>query len=331
MKNPDSTEAPILGPLMWLPTRPVCRWVTFTGVPSTLTNFPVLVKATNFGKIKTGYDVHFQDAGGTELAFELDWYDDSTKSGAWWVQIPTLTSGTSIKMLYGDSGRTTDQSSPETVWADYDYVYHFTDPDNMKSSVGTYVAEAYNNGVDFSSITQVSNSLTGRGIEFQINSGYGNRYAGIRFANKVSGVPVVWSTYMSSIYVPDGHNVSGNTGWTLFGFNYYYAYHNTYAGGQTNRVSVGASSMALGLSTSSSEVSWVQDCSVLDSSACTANSFRWDDPTFTANGAKSVPNVFVLEELRIGSVFKDTDWLLYEQRNLSQHGNYTTYSDETAA
>jgi len=115
---------------------PPSRWVTFSAPSSTLTNFPALVKARNYTNIANGYDVHFQDANGNELTFDLDWYDNSTKSGAWWVRIPTLSSSgpTSIKMCYGDAALTTNRSDPSTVWADYEFVYHFNAASKTQSA-----------------------------------------------------------------------------------------------------------------------------------------------------------------------------------------------------
>lgn len=110
---------------------PPSRTITFAAPASTLTNFPALVKCNSTFNIgtSTGYDVHFQDLSGNELAYELDYYDSVTGNGAWWVKIPSLpsTGTTSIKMLYGDSSASTNGSSPLTVWADYAAVYHFNE------------------------------------------------------------------------------------------------------------------------------------------------------------------------------------------------------------
>lgn len=307
------------------------RWVTFSGVPSTLTNFPALVKASGWNDIANGFDVHFQDSAGNELAFELDWYDDSSKTGAWWVLIPTLYTGTSIKVVTGDASITSDQSNPTTVWSGYDCVYHFTDPDNIKSSVGSYVADTSYGSLDFSGITMTSNTMTGRGMRFYQTTGYGSSNAAIRLANAISGVPKTWSAYMSNVSVLSGdRNISATTGWTQFGFYFTKATYSTYAGGQTNSISaIKDYTFSYGASTQSGSVAWVRDCAVLDTSNCTANSFRWDDPKISATGySSSASTVFVLDEIRLGSIFRSADWLLYEQRNLSQHDNYTTYSEE---
>lgn len=125
--------------------KPPSRTITFAAPASTLTNFPALVKCNSTFHIgtQTGYDVHFQDLSGNELYYDLDFYDPVTGNGAWWVQIPSLSSSapTSIKMLYGDSSANTNGSSPATVWAGYLAVYHFNSTNTtqqLNSASGTY-------------------------------------------------------------------------------------------------------------------------------------------------------------------------------------------------
>lgn len=124
------------------------REITFAAPSASLSNFPVLVRIKN-SRMKNrisstqGYDVAFQQQNGTALPFELDFYDSSTGTGAWWVQIPQISSSnpTTIRMVYGDSSITTDQSSPTTVWSGYLAVYHFNSTDTSQqfnSATGTY-------------------------------------------------------------------------------------------------------------------------------------------------------------------------------------------------
>ena len=109
------------------------RDITFAAPSTGLTNFPALVRIQNDRMKKrisspNGFDVSFQQ-NGTDIPFELDFYDSSTGSGAWWVKIPTLPANnpTTIRMVYGDSNISTDPSSPSTVWSDYLAVYHFNE------------------------------------------------------------------------------------------------------------------------------------------------------------------------------------------------------------
>lgn len=157
-------------------TVPVSRIVTFAAPASTLTNFPVLVKSNSTFNIatSTGYDVHFQDMSGNELSYELDYYDPVTGNGAWWVLIPSLSSSdtTSIKMIYGNKGASTDGSSPLTVWADYVAVYHFNEIDyehQTNRALGTQSVSTFAqaNSMSFQSAT----GGTGRVLRFTHKGG----------------------------------------------------------------------------------------------------------------------------------------------------------------
>ena len=150
------------------------RTVTLQPPTATLSNFPALVKmsgdTTMAARIasSSGYDVGFTTLGGTTLAFELDYYDQSTGSGAWWVKIPSLPSEntTTIKMLYGDATLTTDQSTPATVWAGYSAVCHMLDTNQttQKNSV-TGGTCAYNAAATISAQSLTSAGATGRACQ----------------------------------------------------------------------------------------------------------------------------------------------------------------------
>jgi|GEM_PF-5340954 len=313
------------------------RTVTFQPPTETLTNFPVLVRIRNDrmgSRILSpkGWDVCFE-LDGNRLPFELDWYDANSGSGAWWVQIPTLSSSapTSIKMLYGDASITSDQSDPAAVFAGYDYVYHFTDPDNMKSSVGSYTAVESGN-ISFTSISAVSNSLTGLGLKFNQTTGYGDSYAALRIANAVNTSTATFSAFFSNTKVlASDRQFQAQTGWTNYGFKAAGTNRITYAGGKTNTVSASQDSIfTYGASTKSGTVAWVQNGTVLDTSSASAGYFRWDNPFISATGySSSKPTSFVLDELRLSSTtFRSESWLEYEQLNLAQHDSYTSYGPE---
>lgn len=150
---------------------PPSRTITFAAPASTLTNFPALVKSNSTFNIgtSTGYDVHFQDLSGNELAYELDYYDSVTGNGAWWVKIPSLPSSgaTSIKMLYGDSSASTNGSSPLTVWADYAAVYHFNEIDySYQTNRATGTQSVSGIATSGSMSFQTASTGTGRVLRF---------------------------------------------------------------------------------------------------------------------------------------------------------------------
>jgi len=77
-----------------------------------------------------GYDIIFKDAGGNQLAHEMEIYDESGNVMVAWVRVPRLsaTNDTVITMHYGNSDITTATENPAGVWnSDYVGVWHFAE------------------------------------------------------------------------------------------------------------------------------------------------------------------------------------------------------------
>ncbi len=123
-------------------------------VPSTQTDFPVLVNFTNstFKSISNGGHVHrtdgfdigfYSDSGlTTKLKWEIERYTPSTGEIVAWVKIASVSSAsdTVFYMGYGDPSITTDQSDPVNVWTNsFLGVYHLKDGTtlNVNSSTGS--------------------------------------------------------------------------------------------------------------------------------------------------------------------------------------------------
>jgi len=115
--------------------------VDHTRVPNTdQTDYPMLVSGTypflagiaNGGQVQNpnGFDIIFtaDSAGQVPLDFEIDSYNFTTGSAAFWVRIPMLshTLNTTIYMWYGDPNIATSQENKSGVWRNnYLSVYHF--------------------------------------------------------------------------------------------------------------------------------------------------------------------------------------------------------------
>src|SRR5665647_98504 len=96
-------------------------------VPSTQTNFPVLIsladdslKTAPTGKVHDshGYDIIFTSQSGIKLDHEIESYDGSTGTINMWVRILTLshTADTLIYIYYGNSNISTTQEAITGVW-----------------------------------------------------------------------------------------------------------------------------------------------------------------------------------------------------------------------
>ena len=121
-----------------------CKKITVdhTQVNSDLTNFPLLVNITGDGDLKTvanggrvyhnlGYDIVFKSPSCGQLDHEVEMYDGSAGTLIAWVRVPTLSSSsdTEIYMYYGDSGVTCSSENPDGLWdpSIYEAVYHLSD------------------------------------------------------------------------------------------------------------------------------------------------------------------------------------------------------------
>ena len=116
--------------------------IDHTKVPSTQSNFTVLVSLTdpalktvaNGGHVANanGYDIGFYaDSGGTtKLKWQVEKYDGTTGNLIAWVKIPSVSSSTDtvFYLMYGDSSINTDQSDPPNTWdSNFKAVWHMGD------------------------------------------------------------------------------------------------------------------------------------------------------------------------------------------------------------
>ena len=110
-----------------------------TVISSDLTNFPYLVSFTDSDFTKTtesdGTDIVFTASDGTtELAYEIERFDQTTGEVIAWVKIPTVSASetTDIYIYY----KGTASSSSSSVWdSNYKLVYHLN-----QSSTGTVMS-----------------------------------------------------------------------------------------------------------------------------------------------------------------------------------------------
>jgi RHS repeat-associated protein len=152
-----------------------------TNVPnSDQTDFPVLISGiysylaniSNGGLVQNtnGYDIIFsQDPeGATQLDYEIDDYDPTTGTVAFWIRIPTLshTVDTVIYMFYGNANITSSQQNLAGVWRNnYLSVYHL----GNGSSVG--LSDSGSAGYTLSGSATAVTGKIGGGAAFNGNPG----------------------------------------------------------------------------------------------------------------------------------------------------------------
>ncbi len=140
-------------------------------VPSTQTDFPVLVSVTdarfksvaNGGHCQTNFDVRpYTDTtlSTAITGYELERYNASTGEVVMWVKVSSLTSSsTPFVLAYGNSSLTTDGSSTGTWSNGFDGVYHLKDGTtlNVNSATGS------NNGTNHNTVTATTGQIDGAG------------------------------------------------------------------------------------------------------------------------------------------------------------------------
>ena len=146
--------------------------VNHTLVPSTQSNFTVVVNVTdvalktiaNGGHVANanGYDIGFYaDSGGsTKLKWEVEKYDGTVGNLIAWVKIPSVSSTTDtlFYMFYGDPSITTDQSDPVNTWdSNFKAVYHFGNGTTLSATDST----GGNNGTLINNPTAIAGNING--------------------------------------------------------------------------------------------------------------------------------------------------------------------------
>ncbi len=105
-----------------------------SSVTAALTDFPLLVSLASDAGLRdharaNGFDIAFEDAAGTQLAYERQAYASATGKLVAWVHLPTLAASTTIYMTYGNAQVATDQQQPIAAWpASYRGVWHLEEP-----------------------------------------------------------------------------------------------------------------------------------------------------------------------------------------------------------
>ena len=186
-------------------------------VPSTQTDFPVLVSFTdarfktvgNGGHVQnsSGFDIRPYDAstGAAITGYELERYNASTGEVVMWVKVPSLSSSTTpIYLLYGDSGITTDGSS-STTWSNgFLGVYHMKDGTTLDVTSGT----GTNNGTNHSA-TATAGQIDGAGSFVSASSQYVGLGTGY---NSSLSTAITMSAWVKATSFPSATNpvIEGN-------------------------------------------------------------------------------------------------------------------------
>ena len=114
-------------------------------VPSTVSNFPVLINLSSDGNLashaqSSGNDILFTASDGTtKLNHEIETYSSSTGALVAWVQVPSVSgfSNTTIYMYYGNPSASNQQSVSATWDSNYSAVWHLPNGSSLSLSDST--------------------------------------------------------------------------------------------------------------------------------------------------------------------------------------------------
>ncbi len=179
-------------------------------VPSTQSNFPVLVLVTD-NRLKTvGNGGHVQDSQGRDIrpytdstlstaitGYEKVFYDGTAGTLEMWVKVSSLTSSsTPFVLAYGDSSISTDGSSSTTWSNSFLGVYHLKDGTTLSVSDST----GSNNGTNHS-VTATTGQIDGAGGFASASSQY------IDCGTAMNTVAMTYSGWVKATSFPNSYNM----------------------------------------------------------------------------------------------------------------------------
>jgi hypothetical protein len=317
-------------------------------VPSTQTDFPVLVNTTDARFKSVGNGGHVQSSSGFDIrpytdstlttaitGYELELYNASTGEVVMWVKVSSLSSSTTPFVLaYGDSGISTDGSSSTTWSNSFVAVYHLKDGStlsvadsaNAKTTTNhsatatsgqidgaTNVASASSQYIDISSLSSGAAGIT---VSAWVNpTSLPNAYNGVTGAcdGGTGDLIAVKSNGKLAVYISTSgglKNYDGTGSHTLSTATWYYVTATQSAStGIIGYVNAASDGTATAAGTT---VSWLQTEIGQD---CITSGRFW-------NGK--------LDEVRYSSVARSANWITTEYNNQSAPGTFETLGTEVS-
>jgi len=325
--------------------------IDHTKVPSTQSNFTVLVSVTdpalktvaNGGHVANanGYDVGFYaDSGGTmKLKWEVEQYNGTTGHLIAWVKIPSVSnsSDTVFYLMYGNSAINTDQSDPPNTWdSSFKGVYHLRDGITLSGADSTSLANtlAVNSASAISGLidgasTAGTNQSLGRG-SITHNSAIATVSAWIKATTatgRIAGLDQDGTTHSQEIAI-DANNKAVAYAW------------DTINGQQ--RICTGTTNITTGVwhymvGTWDGTTGRVYLDGSLEGSIASANVYAaYTSPNMeigghATSGPASVNAYFSgnIDEVRFSYVARSATWITTEYNNQSSPGTFTTMGSES--
>lgn len=320
-------------------------------VPSTQTDFPVLVSVTdarfktiaNSGHVanSSGFDIRpYTDTtlGTAITGYELERYNATTGEVVMWVKVASLTSSsTPIVLGYGDTSLTTDGSSTTTWSNNFSGVYHLKDGTTLSVNSSTGSNNGTNHGVTattgeidggggfVAASTQYIDVGTGLGTAALTYSAWVN---GTSFPAAFQGVICRYGTASGTQYTLLTVKSNGKLGCFCFTAT---SGNVAYDGTGSHTLSTGTwYYLTLSYSSSAGLVGYVNaasDNTVAASGALGTNGYN----TYIGNSPQTSQLWNgTIDEARVASVVRSADWITTEYNNQSAPGTFETLGTEVS-
>lgn len=316
-------------------------------VPSTQTNFPVLVSVTDARFKTVANGGHVQNASGYDIrpytdttlstaitGYELERYNASTGEVVMWVKVSSLTSSsTPFVLAYGDTSISTDGSSTTTWSNSFISVYHLKDGTTLSvaDAVGT------NNGTNHSA-TATAGQIDGACNVASASSQYISSNAG-----GTVNVGFTLSVWVNGTSFPNGYNgvitmVDGTNTQSRFlevkstGKLVCYVTNSPdvfYDGTGVTTLSTGTSYYLTMVYSSAVGLIGYVNASV-DKSVSSSQGTPAVATTDIGQDIKTAGRFFngMIDEARISSVVRSADWITTEYNNQSAPSTFETLGTE---
>jgi hypothetical protein len=341
-------------------TIPSSKW----GLTQDETSFPVLVRITNNADLKatgscddkvikpggtvTTLDLAFTDSTAaqnttTELPYQIEKYDATTGTLLAWVLVPKLYAGsdTRLYLYFGSASPTHAATLATSVWpADYKAVYHFNEA-TFSTAAGA-VKDATSNGISATTTGMTTVSLTTGQI--------GNSYSFDGSTSKITTAAAldITGSFTLSAWVKMGTAVTDekvmtnqtNTGSGSGGYKLglYNSVGETESGSTINRGKTPSTTLTAGnwyyiqgvYSSASTTISTYINGVPYSLNTAGANPTATGSPLYIGVGEGGNTYYFngLIDEVRVSTTAKSTNWLLAEYKNQS---NPVTYVGLTEA
>ena len=308
--------------------------IDYTKVGAALTNFPIYVSINLGANVAdtNGYDVHFKNAGGEELPFELISWDNIAKVWNGWVRIDSIsnTANTVFRAYYGNATISTNQSSTTTWDASFKQVYHLEESSGApQDSTSNAQHLAVRNGAATYGVTGVN----GRGYTFNGSTDF-QKATGAYDPGAGAFTASAWvKTTQNLTYAGFMGHIDGGptTGWTLevSATNPVIWFNNTTITASTNVANNAWRYLSMTRDNSGNVVIYVDGVSAATgtntSNLTTSSPFylgSWGNMTYAYSGS--------LDEVRVASSARSAGWVLTEYNNQSNPATFSAMGAEMA-